>query len=328
MKNIAIDKTEIDGIKHLALAHMLKETKESLAYVGEKYCSTDNGFFADFNKGLPNSHEHLYRWMNGIYKIFSQETLEFSNLKPYRVHRFITVPYPEYIENSDRRLFYINAIKSTVHYHLWNGAVCYVVFMNPNEYKSSKLSKDDVVSIVDKVTFNFKNLYTDKFINYEKLEKEVGKDFFKQHFEMIKLNDLKNSIQLFYDGFTYENKRRKNDVANKNMKKFIYHLYGGICQQTFCSNKGKKLTIEESEIDHIIPIAQSNNEIPNLQLYCKECNKHKGGFYSGREPFNELYGLIYKPYRSEDIREKFLGVPASWIDRISQNKSIDIRTKI
>lgn len=68
-----------------------------------------------------------------------------------------------------------------------------------------------------------------------------------------------------------KSKRRKRHQYSADTRKLIYDKYDGRCQ--LC---GKKLSLQEMTLDHIIPLAVGGvDDISNLWTACESCNQAK-----------------------------------------------------
>lgn len=69
---------------------------------------------------------------------------------------------------------------------------------------------------------------------------------------------------------TEKNKERRK--YSKEERKILYERSGGRC--ALC---GRRLTLEEVTLDHILPISEGGcDDMNNLQIACFDCNQFKG----------------------------------------------------
>lgn len=63
--------------------------------------------------------------------------------------------------------------------------------------------------------------------------------------------------------------RKEFEKNRRDIEKIVFKIHGKIC--ALCGSS------KHPEIDHIIPIAKGGtNEISNLQVLCRKCNRSKG----------------------------------------------------
>lgn len=77
--------------------------------------------------------------------------------------------------------------------------------------------------------------------------------------------DTETKVKVFY-GKCKKGKNRKH--YSTTTRKMLYNKYDGVCQ--LC---GKKLTIKDMTLDHIVPLACGGiDDINNIQIACEQCN--------------------------------------------------------
>lgn len=77
--------------------------------------------------------------------------------------------------------------------------------------------------------------------------------------------DTETKVKVFY-GRSKKEKNRKH--YSTTTRKMLYNKYDGVCQ--LC---GKKLTINEMTLDHIVPLACGGiDNVSNIQIACEQCN--------------------------------------------------------
>ena len=78
----------------------------------------------------------------------------------------------------------------------------------------------------------------------------------------------------------------------------------------YCFYCGKKMSMRDRTIDHIVPITHGgSNCIDNLVICCRRCNGFKGGY-----TISELIESLQKRYRfaDEKTRKKLLEKMSKW----------------
>ena len=77
--------------------------------------------------------------------------------------------------------------------------------------------------------------------------------------------DTETKVKVFY-GKCKKGKNRKH--YSTTTRKMLYNKYHGVCQ--LC---GKKLTIKDMTLDHIVPLACGGiDNVSNIQIACQQCN--------------------------------------------------------
>lgn len=256
----------------------------------------------------------MWQWMEGGLKRFLDVTLEISNEShPHRFHRLILVPRPNEFSNNFKRDLYRTIIRTVIHYHLWHGVVCYVVFVSKQHYNSPHfLRLLDFGSIGSDIVFDTANYYSSRFRGLNLIEGEVAETHVRKCLDAIREADIKESIQLYYDDKTFENRRRPEDMQWRNVKHFYYMLFGGICPGPDCS---RSIPYGEATLDHIIPQGSSNNVLLNLRMLCSKCNRNKWKLDTGEIPFELAYSVIPERVATDEIRHIISDKSPDWLSR-------------
>lgn len=94
----------------------------------------------------------------------------------------------------------------------------------------------------------------------------------------LRLHDylLENLDAVPEHALTVQKKLRRTHLP-KWLKKGIFFRDKGICQLCGKDMSGLRTPLEETHLDHIVPLAQyGNNDPTNFQLTCRNCNVSKG----------------------------------------------------
>lgn len=143
-----------------------------------------------------------------------------------------------------------------------------------NEYK-----------ITMNVDFNLIYCSKDCYDNYKMKIEQFHKSRNKIHdFKIVKINKVKVKINRNQD----LGKRNKHNMSNGRIKRktFLNENLLKVYKAELIKKYGNKCMCckanEKIELDHIYPVSvfpNKANDLNNLQLFCKECNKNKGNRY-------------------------------------------------
>lgn len=119
--------------------------------------------------------------------------------------------------------------------------------------------------------------------------------------------DTETKIKVFYAKGCKNKARRKK--YSTTTRKMLYNKYDGVCQ--LC---GKKLTLKEMTLDHIVPLACGGiDDVSNIQIACKQCNWLKAD--SLPEDFADRISSIFMYQMGKKRKGNFLWEIAATILR-------------
>lgn len=308
-------KIAVDLVRYGTILSIIDETQDKLLNELRHFYFTIDTLFLN-----PDGFKGMWQWMEGGLKRLLDVTNEISEeTNPHRFHRLILVPHPSEFDKNFKRDYYRDIVRTVIHYHLWHGVVCYVVFVSREYYSSPQfLRLIDLGAIGHNIVFNTSNYYSQKFKGLNVVEGSLAEAHMKKCFEAIRSEDLKEYIQLYYDDKTFEHSRRQEDAQWHSLKRFYYRLYGGVCPGPECA---KSIPYSEAALDHIIPQGTSNNVLLNLRMLCGSCNRNKWKLDTGEMPFEVAYNLIPDSLATDEIREIISDKPPNWLKRLKGKPS-------
>ena len=260
----------------------------------------------------------MWKWLDKEMRPLVEATRRVSyETDPHRFHRLLLVPRPDEIANTWDRESYRQLVKAVLHFHLWNGVVCHVVFVSRERYSFVKLLKSVDFGAVDrKLVFDTSRFYEVDFVGMTPMEGEDAQHHVRKVLSLIDGQDLKNASMLYYDPATFEMKRRKTDSQWERTRQFLYSLYGGKCQGTpDCQKRGTVLSTNDANVDHILAQGESNNVVLNLRLLCGACNRHKGRADTREMPYDLTFAAIPERLATTEIRRIMSDRTPSWVAR-------------
>ena len=299
----------VDLVRYGTILSIIDETQDKLLNTLKHFYFTIDTVFLS-----PDGFKGMWQWMDGGLKRLLEVTNEISEeTNPHRFHRVVLVPHPRDMENNFIRDYYRNIVRTVIHYHLWHGVVCYVIFVSRGYYTSPRfLRLIDLGAIGNSIVFDTSNYYSKKFKGLNVVEGSLAETHMKKCVGAIRPEDLKEHIQLYYDDKTFEHGRRQEDIQWRRLKKFYYKLYGGVCPGPECA---RTIPYSDAALDHIIPQGASNNVLLNLRMLCGKCNRNKWKLNTGEIPFEMAYNLIPQSLATDKIREIISDKPPNWLKR-------------
>jgi hypothetical protein len=299
---------DVELARYGSLLQIVKDTQEKLLdRLSFFYFTIDTVFLG------PEGAKGVWRWMEGGLKKLLDLTFEVSlETSPHRFHRLVLVPYPESITNNYRRREFRRAVRTLLHYHMWHGVVCYVVFVHRERYSSEKwLRLIDFGSIGTRVVFDTSDYYSDGFSGLRVVEGTEADLHITRCFQILDKQDLESSLQLYYDELTFGHLRRK-DAQWERLREFSFLLDGNRCPGPECA---EILTRTSARLDHIDPLGRSNNVLLNLRLLCERCNKNKATLNTHELPFESAFSTVPLDLASKEVRAVLSDEAPQWLLR-------------
>ena len=215
-----------------------------------------------------------FLWHQGVHRDWINANLRFALAATTSVvFRFIVVPYPYAIRNSYKRQLLKETIIEHVHFHLWHGVTCGVLFLDPN------IVSRETVTDITFLSIPHARIFFDT-PNYHEADTRGGKfsdrryDLHNQRIhEWLSQRTLK-PIWLFYEDAHYSYKRLRGWHWSQLRRFFVELNRNERCPGPGCATQLDNTSVA---LDHIGPISETFPQtIRNFQLLCRKCNERKG----------------------------------------------------
>ena len=278
--------------------------------LGRSYLTIDTAFLSP---KIPD----MWHWFATEMKSLVETTRRVSeDTDPHRFARLFLVPDPVEQPNLWPRRQYRQVVTATLHFHLWHGVVCFVLFVSGRKHSFAALRRSvDFGAIGPKLTFDTSRFYDGDFGASRRLEGREADDHVRRAFAMLRA-EKDDYIQLYYDDSTFEHRRRNQDKQWHEIRRLLIGLYDGRCQGLpECAHRGRKLSMQEIEIDHIVPLPHSNNVLLNLRPLCRQCNRLKARLDTTEMPFDLLFNAIPSHLATKDVKQIMSDQVPAWLPR-------------
>lgn len=278
--------------------------------LGRSYFTIDTAFLSPTIPGM-------WHWFATEMRSLVETTRKVSeDTDPHRFARLFLVPEPAEQTNVWLRHEYRRVVKATLHFHLWHGVVCFVLFISGRRYSFSALRRSvDFGAIGPKLAFDTSRFYDGDFGVFRRLEGRAADDHVRRALAMLQAQK-DDYIQLYYDDSTFECRRRNQDKQWHEVRRLLIGLYDGRCQGLpECAHRGRKLSMSEIEIDHIVPLPHSNNVLLNLRPLCRQCNRLKARLDTTEMPFDALFHAIPSDLATKDVEQIMSDQTPTWLSR-------------
>jgi hypothetical protein len=257
---------------------------------------------------------HCLDWLTASHRAWLRTNQRFNEMAERLIfYRYMLLPYPSLLRNSEKRRLLIDVIMLHVHLHLWHGVICGIVFVDPRQQKIAEVLEDlNFIAIPSQQAF----LDTPAFYRGENLTTSVitGSRADRQMAEAERAlsgDGARRPVWLHYDERTFEGPRL-DGWRWQALRRFFQALYG---PRMRCAAPDCGVELKSFELDHIAPIGKRYYQtLPNFRPLCVRCNREKGDRLR-EDPF-ALRLMLPEDLRTREL-EDIYRLPPPWLGRVA-----------